>query len=257
MYSPLAALTLEALEAGRSPRTSGLPLFLGEVYLSQRNPAFQFYPADWRSDPVFTCSLAARGLWHEMMCMMHVNPRYGYLSQGDRPIADEQVARFCGCSIGEYRKLLKELNCAGVPRTTPEGIIYSKRMVSDEIKRNEWRNRQKKHRDTILEARDVTQMSRSSHAALLSSSSSSIQNQHLPPAPEPCADDGSSHFELWQQREAMRIQKEALKKASKSKWQKPQRENRNGPANQPASVDSKDSNALRMLQNLSARRRSS
>lgn len=141
-------------------------------------PSFQYYPKDWRADSVFTCSLAARGLWREMMDMMHAQERYGYLSMNGLPISDESIARYCGCSLQEYQTLLPELFAANVPRRTHNGVIYSKRMVEDEKKRKEWRNRQKKHRDTVS---DVTQMSRSSHAEL-HSSSANLKHTPLPPA---------------------------------------------------------------------------
>jgi len=44
------------------------------------NPWMKFYPADWRSDPMLRlCSLAARGLWAEMICLMHEAEPYGSL----------------------------------------------------------------------------------------------------------------------------------------------------------------------------------
>jgi hypothetical protein len=40
----------------------------------------KFYPADWRADAMLRlCSIAARGLWAEMMCIMHDAERYGSL----------------------------------------------------------------------------------------------------------------------------------------------------------------------------------
>lgn len=131
--------------------------------MSGKNPAFMYYPKDWRADSVFGCSLAARGLWHEMMNMMHASERYGYLCSNGRPIPEEAIARYCGCSIQEYTTLLAELTEANVPRRTTSGIIFSKRMVEDDKKRKEWRKRQTKHRVT---ARDVTRLSRESHADL-------------------------------------------------------------------------------------------
>jgi hypothetical protein len=109
-------------------------------------PYFNFYPEDWRSDAVFGCSLAARGLWHEMMNLMHFCEPYGYLATNGKPMPDEQVSRRCGTSTQEYAALLGELDAAGIPRRNSEGIIYSKRMVSDDKKRKEWRKWQKTHR---------------------------------------------------------------------------------------------------------------
>lgn len=142
-----------------------------------------YYPKDWRADAVFSCSLAARGLWHEMMNMMHAQERYGYLSMNGLPIPDEAIARYCGCSSQEYQTLLPELFAANVPRRTSSGVIYSKRMVEDQQRRAEWNKRQKKHRDA---SSDVTQMSLQSHTDMHLQFASPIQNTTppLPPSKE-------------------------------------------------------------------------
>jgi hypothetical protein len=121
---------------------------------------YKFEIQSWRSDAVFRCSLAARGLWLEMMNMMHVQERYGYLSQNSSPIPSEAIARYCGSSLEQYEVLLAELSAAGVPGWTSNGIIYSRRMVRDEKERSEWNKRQKNHRDAKeVRHRDVTQKS--------------------------------------------------------------------------------------------------
>lgn len=142
-------------------------------------PAFMYYPKDWRSDPVWCCSLAARGLWHEMMDRMHESKPYGYLCANGKPIPPEQIARLCGTTLSEFNVLLAELDAVGVPRRTASGIIYCKRMVEDERKRKEWRNRQNKKR---LTERDISQVSRDCHADLHLHSASPSQN-HNPPYP--------------------------------------------------------------------------
>ena len=102
-----------------------------------RRPAFQFYPADWQKDvELQSCSIAARGLWLEMMCVMHQGVPYGHLIANGIAMTDPQAARLCGVDTREYRKLLAELDRAGVPSRTAEGVIYSRRMVRDEATRN-------------------------------------------------------------------------------------------------------------------------
>lgn len=45
-----------------------------------RRPSFQFYPSDWRNDAgLKLCSMGARGLWIEMICIMHASEPYGHL----------------------------------------------------------------------------------------------------------------------------------------------------------------------------------
>jgi len=106
-----------------------------------KRPAFQFYPGDWLKDPaVRSVSLAARGLWIDMLCLMHESPRRGYLQLANgKPVTAEQLARMTGCSTDEVSRLLQELEYAGVFSCTEHGVIYSRRMVRDEQKRQKCR----------------------------------------------------------------------------------------------------------------------
>ncbi|WP_066735688.1 hypothetical protein [Cupriavidus sp. D384] len=98
-----------------------------------KRPAFQFYPADWRKDTALQgCSLLARGLWHEMLCLMHECEPYGHLSVNGKPMKPAQVARLVGISEKEYQRVLAELIDAGVPSIADDGSVYSRRMVRDE-----------------------------------------------------------------------------------------------------------------------------
>lgn len=126
--------------------------------MSKRSlPWLQFYPSDWLSDSVAGCCLAAQGLWLRMLFVAHNSQRYGYLESDGRAIADDQLSRRCGCaSVEEYRNLLAELFAAGVPTRTPEGVIYSRRMVRDQQERDSAAERQRKHRSHA----PVTPMSR-------------------------------------------------------------------------------------------------
>ena len=100
-------------------------------------PAFQFYPADWRKDPALSaCSLAARGLWIELVCIAHEADRYGHLSINDKPMTNQQIARMVGESPATVGKLVAELESAGVFSRAEDGSIYSRRMVADEHIRN-------------------------------------------------------------------------------------------------------------------------
>jgi hypothetical protein len=102
-----------------------------------KRPSFQFYPGDWLRDPVSGCSLAAQGLWLRMMIVAHDSECYGHLSQNGTPMPPDSIARRCGCeSVEQYSSLISELREAGVPSRTPEGIIFSRRMVRDEALRD-------------------------------------------------------------------------------------------------------------------------
>jgi hypothetical protein len=95
----------------------------------------KFYPTDWRSDPALRmCSMAARGLWMEMLCIMHEAEPYGHLLVKGRPVADTDLARMAGISLKECRKSLATLELHGVYSVSETGTIYSRRMVDDHAK---------------------------------------------------------------------------------------------------------------------------
>ena len=66
-----------------------------------KRPAFQFYPADWRSNAKLRrCSEAARGAWMDVLCVLHDSDEYGVVRY---PLAE--LARAAGVPL----RLLKEL----------------------------------------------------------------------------------------------------------------------------------------------------
>jgi uncharacterized phage protein (TIGR02220 family) len=102
-----------------------------------KRPAFQFYPADWQKDAALqSCAINARGLWIEMLCIMHQCEPYGHLAVNGRPMTTEQLARLVGEPHASVKKGLAELETAGVFSRTDDGCIYSRRMVKDERLRN-------------------------------------------------------------------------------------------------------------------------
>lgn len=108
-------------------------------------PYIDLYIGDWLKDSVSGCSLAAQGLWMRLLFIMQESEKRGYLlklnpskaSKQLEPLLEESLARRVGCSLEEYRTLMRELTEAGVPSVTDGGVIYSRRMVRDEEKRLE------------------------------------------------------------------------------------------------------------------------
>lgn len=95
-------------------------------------PWLKFYPTDWRADPALRmCSLQARGLWIEMIALMHEAVPYGHLLISDKPPTDTQLAVLGGAPIDQVTNSLGELEAAGVFSRTRKGVIYSRRMVRD------------------------------------------------------------------------------------------------------------------------------
>lgn len=97
-------------------------------------PFMQFFPRDWTADPALrVVSLAARGLWVELLCLMWQAPDRGYLIGGlGAALTPEQIARAVGATPDEVRAMLAELEAAGVFTRDGRGVIYSRRMVRDE-----------------------------------------------------------------------------------------------------------------------------
>lgn len=98
-------------------------------------PWMKFFPSDWRSDPrLRMCSLAARGLWMEMLMLMHEAEPYGHLLVAGIAPSEDQLAVLAGTSPAEIPALLAELESADVFSRNTKGVIYSRRMTRDEKK---------------------------------------------------------------------------------------------------------------------------
>jgi hypothetical protein len=106
-----------------------------------KKPWFKFYPQDWRGDAKLrSCSIGARGLWAEMLCIMHEATPYGYLLLGTVPVSNRQLASLAGITQKEALTFLAELGSAGVFSRDEKGTIYSRRMVRDHEKSQKGRD---------------------------------------------------------------------------------------------------------------------
>lgn len=98
-----------------------------------KRPSFQFYPGDWlRSTDLRACSVGARGLWIDMICLMHEGNPYGYLRAGNKDILPTILARIVGASLSDVEGWLAELIDLGVCSIDERGCYLSRRMVRDE-----------------------------------------------------------------------------------------------------------------------------
>lgn len=97
-------------------------------------PSFQFYPADWRKDPaVQSLSYHDRGIWFEIICLMHESEQRGKLLLNGKSIPDEALSRLLGLDNQILTKTLTTLLDFGVAAICPEtGALMNKRMVRDE-----------------------------------------------------------------------------------------------------------------------------
>ncbi len=157
-----------------------------------KRPAFQFYPADWRKDvELQSCSMAAQGLWINMMCVAHECEPYGHLTVNGKAMNAAQIGRQVGLSPKEAETLVRELVENGVARRTDDGVIYSARMVKDERLRNIRAESGRLGGNPNLLAGKVNQTDKQKPTPSSSSSSSSSDNT---PKPPPTPPDGFAQF---------------------------------------------------------------
>ena len=100
----------------------------------------KFWPQDWRGDVALRgCSVAARGLWIDMVCLMHEANPYGHLTVNGKAMNARHLATLTGLAEKEAVRLLAELEGAGIFSKAGDGTIYSRRMVRDYEKSEEGR----------------------------------------------------------------------------------------------------------------------
>jgi hypothetical protein len=108
------------------------------VSASKKLPAFQFYVGDWRKDiGVQGLDFEHRGVWLEVLCLMHESPERGrlVLPSGD-PLPDEAIARNLSITEAEWKQKRSKLLAYGVASQDEDGVLYNRRMVRDEDIRN-------------------------------------------------------------------------------------------------------------------------
>jgi hypothetical protein len=96
-------------------------------------PAFQFYPADWRKSPdVQALSFFDRGVWFEILCLMHESEERGRLMLSGRPMSDDALTRILGLTKSQLKKSLGNILGLGVAIRDDDGALCSRRMMRDE-----------------------------------------------------------------------------------------------------------------------------
>ena len=101
-------------------------------------PAIQFYPGDWRKDPgVQALSFHDRGVWFEMILLMHESDERGKLLLNGKPMPEQALARLLGLDNQNLTNTLTTLLDFGVASRCKEtGAIMCRRMLRDENLRN-------------------------------------------------------------------------------------------------------------------------
>lgn len=97
-------------------------------------PALQFYPGDWRKDPgVQSLNYFDRGVWFEILCLMHESSDRGKLLLNGHPMPDDALATILGLDKQILTTTLNTLLTYGVASRDEEtGALINRRMVKDE-----------------------------------------------------------------------------------------------------------------------------
>jgi hypothetical protein len=98
-------------------------------------PAFQFYPGDWWKDPgIKMLTLEERGFWFQLLLLMHESPRRGFLEINGKPMPESGIAMVMGLDNQKVNHIVNHLTNLGVVSVEDgTGILFSRRMVRDEV----------------------------------------------------------------------------------------------------------------------------
>jgi hypothetical protein len=87
-----------------------------------KRPSFQFYPADWSANPnLKRCTFAEKGIWLEVMCLLHDQAEYGVLRWSLTEIATAVKCRVADLRSLERKGVMKGADEAlAEPSTSPD-----------------------------------------------------------------------------------------------------------------------------------------
>ena len=102
--------------------------------MNTKLPSFQFYPADWRKDPaVQSLSFHDRGVWFEIILLMHESEQRGKLLLNGNAMPEEALARILGLDKQNLEGTLTNILTYGVASRCDEtGALMCRRMIRDE-----------------------------------------------------------------------------------------------------------------------------
>lgn len=101
-------------------------------YREDRRPADLWYWKDWFSSfDLRACSLAARGLWMDMLGIMRDAEIKGTLTTSGRQIDSKALAKIVGATEDEILVLLEELEAHNVFSRLEDGTIINRRMFRE------------------------------------------------------------------------------------------------------------------------------
>jgi hypothetical protein len=85
-----------------------------------KRPSFQFYPGDWQANSnLRRCTHAEKGIWLDVLCLLHDQPEYGVLRW---PL--KEVAQAVGCSVAALQSLVTKGVIKGDEKALSEPFVY-------------------------------------------------------------------------------------------------------------------------------------
>lgn len=97
-----------------------------------KEPWCKFYPRDWRGDSLLqSLPLQARGLWAEMLCLMAMSEKKGFLLVNGKAPSPRQIATLVCADVRTVLHTLLQLENVGVFTRDENGVIYCRRMARE------------------------------------------------------------------------------------------------------------------------------
>lgn len=151
--------------------------------MSEKLPAIQFYPGDWKKDPgVQALSFHDRGVWFEILLLMHESDQRGKLLLNGRPMPLEALSQLLGIDKQILQCTLDTLINYGVVSVCEETkALACRRMIRDEKLRQIRTEAGKKGGNPILLNQNSTTQLKLIPTPSSSTSSSKKKDSPLPP----------------------------------------------------------------------------
>lgn len=98
--------------------------------LKSKDSSFQFFASDWLSDPSLRmCAPETRGLWIDILCLMHQSPERGFLMIKNEILCDEHVRKALNFEKKKFEFCMSELKRFDIIKKDEKERYYCKRMV--------------------------------------------------------------------------------------------------------------------------------
>ena len=105
--------------------------------MSEKLPAMQWYPGDWRKDPgIQSLDYEARGIWRECLDFMHESPQRGWLVfPNGSAMCDADIAQMLGIPEATWKQTRSKLEARNICAVGESGAVGNRRMLRDEATR--------------------------------------------------------------------------------------------------------------------------